>query len=98
MTRPEPCCFPRTDVAHDPSCHRVTRPAPQLVFGANAVDRDQLLAKLHLVQRQGCTGWLRHWWRIEDETTGISVASGRALTAWAATRRKHRAYLRELGR
>jgi len=75
----------------------MTAPKPKPdVFGANAVDRDQLLAKLRLVQHQGCAGWLRHWWRVEDERTGIAVASGRALTEWGARRRKHRAYLTAL--
>lgn len=45
----------------------------------------------------------RHRWWIEQTTGGETtvVAAGRALTKRAATRRKHRAYLRalrELGR
>jgi hypothetical protein len=76
-----------------------------LTFGHTA-DRAQLLAalaerKARPVIRQHLDyvreHWLRHWnWYVEDETSGEILADGWALTARAAGRRKHRAYLRIL--
>ncbi len=45
------------------------------------------------------TALLRRWtWKVVDETTGEVLATGRAMTRRVATRRKYRAYVRELNR
>lgn len=81
-------------------------PTPDDVLAAVAQDREQLLKALienearrpRPSQHERYEGWLRRYrWWVEDET-GTAIASGRALTQKAATRRKHRAYLRELNR
>jgi hypothetical protein len=65
-----------------------------------AVDREQLIERLNRDQyswSERYDGWLRRWhWRVQIATTGVNVASGRALTKRAAIRRRHRAYLKAL--
>lgn len=71
----------------------MTRPDPLAAYTRNAVERARLQARLQprLSQHQGYDGWRRrHWWRIDLD--GRPVASGRAFTGRAATRRKVRAY------
>jgi hypothetical protein len=82
----------------------MTRPdrSDETAFAAairTAHDRAQTEARRQssLSQHEGYDrdAWLRHyrWWIDED---GVTIRSGRAFTRRAATRRKHRAYLREL--
>jgi len=73
-----------------------------------AVDREQARTRLraeetrsrirpHLSPIPGARWWQRGLkWSVQDDTTGMVLASGRAWSRRAAERRRYRAYLRVL--
>jgi hypothetical protein len=83
-------------------------PKPQLswdeALSLNAVDRDQLLERLHDHTRPQLSlggrkvSLLRWTWQITDLRDGSVITSGRALTERAMLRRRYRAYHEELHR